>query len=137
MFFVTFPTLSRGSMMRAAMMGHRLKKDVVRSFLDSSYRIWGTKYDYSIAEIKHPNVPVKIVCKQHGAFLVTPREHLHLQKGCPGCSTERRVRKKEAQAVLPPSPNLKEFMQKLAPGQRKLNELENANPAHKSKKLIE
>ncbi len=137
MFSLTLQALSRGSMMRAAMMGHRLKKDVVRSFLDSSYRIWGTKYDYSIAEIKHPNVPVKIICKHHGAFLVTPREHLHLQKGCPGCSTERRVRKKEAQAALPPSPNLKEFMQQLAPGQRKLAELESTKPQSKPKKLIE
>lgn len=108
--------LSRGSMGRAAMLGHRLKKDVQRSFLDSCYRTWGTKYDYTIAAVKHSNVPVKIICKQHGAFSVTPREHLHLQKGCPECSTERRVRWNETQSALPPSPDLKEFMLELSPG---------------------
>ena len=108
--------LSRGTMMRAAMQGHRLKKDIVRDFLNDSYRIWGTRFDYSIVELKHPTVPVRIVCKQHGAFSVTPREHLHKQKGCPDCSTERRVRKKETQAALPPSPDLKEFMKNLSPG---------------------
>jgi hypothetical protein len=108
--------LSRGSMMKAAMKGHRLQKDIVRQFLDSSYRIWGPTFDYSIVEYKHPNVPVKVVCKQHGAFLVSPREHLYMHRGCPDCSTERRVRKKQTQMALPPSPNLKEFMQKLSPG---------------------
>ena len=109
--------------MKAAMQGRRLKKDVVRDFIDSSYRIWGTKYDYSIAQVKHPNVPIKVVCKQHGAFPVTPRDHLHMQKGCPDCSIERKVRKKETQAALPPSPDLKEFMQKLAPGRKPLDQI--------------
>ena len=121
-------------MSRAAMMGHRLKKDVVRSFLDSSYRVWGSKYDYTIADIKHPNVPVNIICKQHGAFSVSPREHLHLQRGCPECSTERRVRKKDTQAMLPPSPELKEFMQQLAPGKSRS---EKEIPIDKPDKLIE
>jgi len=132
MFSTTLGLLSRGTMARAAMQGHRLKKDIVRSFLDSAYRVWGTKFDYTIAEIKHPNVPVKIICKQHGSFIVTPREHLYLQKGCPDCSTERRVRKMETQAALPPSPDLKEFIQQLSPGKAKLDRLETSK-----KKLIE
>ena len=115
------------------MLGHRLKKDVQRSFLDSAYRIWGTKYDYTIAAIKHPNVPVKLVCKQHGVFVVTPREHLHLQRGCPECATEKRVRRKETQASLPPSPDLKGFMIELAPGRKQTKLVQNTH----SKKLIE
>jgi hypothetical protein len=123
-------------MARAAMVGHRLKKDIVRSFLNSAYRVWGTKFDYSIAEYKHANVPVKIICKQHGAFSVTPREHLYLQRGCPDCSTERRARKKTTQAVLPPSPGLKELMQELAPGREKLEQL-HADARFDKDKLIE
>ena len=133
MFSSSLACLSRGSMMKAAMMGHKLKKDVVRSFLDSSYRIWGTKYDYSIAELKHPNVPVKIICKQHGAFMVSPRQHLHFQKGCPDCSTERRVRKQETQTMLPPSPGVKSIMQELSPGRARLEKLQTS----KQRKLIE
>ena len=127
--------LSRGSMGRAAMLGHRLKKDVQRSFLDSAYRIWGTKYDYTIVQLKHPNVPVKVICKQHGAFLVTPREHVHLQKGCFECSAEKRTRKKVTQAALPASPDLKEFMNELAPGTKALQSRN--TPVTTSKKLIE
>ncbi len=132
MFSTTLSVLSRGTMARAAMQGHRLKKDIVRSFLDSAYRVWGTKFDYSIAEIKHPNVPVKIICKQHGSFVVTPREHLFLQKGCPDCSTERRVRKKETQAALSASPDLKEFMKQLSPGKPILERIDSSK-----KKLTE
>jgi hypothetical protein len=116
----THTLLSRGTMGQMAMLGRRLKKDVVRDFLNSSYRIWGTRFDYSIAEIKHPNVQVKIVCKQHGVFHVTPRDHLHKQKGCPSCSTAERVRKERTQSALPPSPDLGEIMQELAPGRKRI-----------------
>ena len=120
--------LSRGTMGRAAMMGHRLKKDIVTDFINSSYRVWGPRFDYSIMDFKHPNVPVKIVCKQHGAFEVAPRDHIYKQRGCPDCSTERRVRKQETQAALPESPNLKDFMQQLSPG-TKGRLLRNDNPS--------
>ena len=109
--------------MKAAMRGHRLQKDIVRKFLDSSYRVWGPRFDYSIVDYKHPNVPVKIVCKDHGAFLASPRDHLFMRKGCPECSTERRVRKKVTQMALPPSPSLKEFMKKLAPGRLPIKQI--------------
>lgn len=109
-------SLSRGTMAKAAMKGHRLRKDLLEDFVSSSYRVWGSRFDYSIMELKHPNVPVKVICKHHGVFPVTPRDHIHMQKGCPECSTERRVRKQVTQANLPPSPELKELMVKLSPG---------------------
>lgn len=105
-------------MAKAAMMGHRLKKDVVSSFIASSYRVWGSRFDYSLIDYKHPNVPVKVVCKQHGAFEVSPKEHLHKQRGCPACSTERRARRNETQELLPESPDLGEFMKQLSPGSK-------------------
>ena len=108
--------LSRGTMGKAAMMGHRLRKDIVSDFITSANRVWGLRFDYSIIDFKHPNVPVKILCKHHGAFNVAPRDHLYKQKGCPNCSTEKRVRRQDTQQALPPSPELKEFMRKLSPG---------------------
>ena len=109
---------SRGTIPKAAMQGRRLRKDIHQDFLQSSYRVWGPRFDYSIADIKHPNVAVKVLCKTHGAFLVTPREHLHQQKGCPTCSIERRMRKKITQSILPPSPNLLEFMKELTSNEK-------------------
>jgi hypothetical protein len=116
MLCMTAIVLSRGTIGRAAMLGRRLRKDVVDDFIRSSNRVWGPRFDYSIIEFKHPNVPIKVVCKQHGAFLVAPRDHIYKQKGCPDCQTEKRVRRKETQAALPPSPDLKDFMQQLSPG---------------------
>jgi len=106
---------SRGTMAKAAMMGRRLRKDVISDFISSSYRIWGSRFDYSLIDYKHPNVPVKIVCKQHGAFDVSPKDHLHKQRGCPNCTTERRVRRQETQAMLPLSPDVGELMRQLSP----------------------
>ncbi len=128
MLCVTVAAFSRGTMGSAAMLGRRLRKDVVRDFLDSSYRIWGTRFDYSIADWKHPNVPVKIVCKQHGAFTVTPRDHLHKQRGCPGCSTDLRVIKANTQEALPPSPNVGKILEELAPGRKRTQKKLDGNP---------
>lgn len=128
MFRLTTIAWSRGTMGSAAMLGRRLRKDVIRDFLDSSYRIWGTRYDYSIADVKHPNVPVKIVCKQHGAFTVTPRDHHYKQKGCPDCKTELRVIRAKTQAALPPSPNVGEILQELAPGRKRSQRKLSADP---------
>lgn len=112
--------VSRGTIPKAAMQGHRLRKDLVSNFYDSSHRVWGPRFDYSLADLKHPNVQVKVICKQHGAFLVTPREHLHLRRGCPSCATERRVRKQETIKLLPPSPKLDEFMRDLLDDQKRI-----------------
>lgn len=120
--------LSRGTMARAAMMGRRLRKDVISDFISSSYRVWGSRFDYSLIDYKHPNVPVKIVCKQHGAFDVCPKDHLHKQRGCPSCSTERRVRRQETQEMLPPSPNVGELMRQLSPGTKSKKPAISPNP---------
>ena len=119
---------SRGTMARAAMMGRRLRKDVIADFISSSHRVWGSRYDYSLIDYKHPNVPVKIVCKQHGAFDVSPKEHLHKQRGCPNCTTERRIRRQETQEMLPPSPNVGELMRQLSPGTKSKRPAISPNP---------
>jgi hypothetical protein len=120
--------LSRGTMASAAMMGRRLRKDIIADFISSSYRVWGSRFDYSLINYKHPNVPVKILCKQHGIFAVTPKDHLHKQRGCPNCSIERRVRRQDTQQLLPPSPELGEFMKRLSPGTKSKRPLIPANP---------
>ncbi len=50
-------------------------------FIERSKKIHGDKYDYSNVEYTHISKPVKIICKVHGEFQQTPREHF---SGC-GC----------------------------------------------------
>ena len=50
-------------------------------FLERSKKIHGDKYDYSSVEYIHITKSVKIICKVHGEFEQTPREHF---SGC-GC----------------------------------------------------
>jgi very-short-patch-repair endonuclease len=47
----------------------------------------GDRYDYSTMNYKHSNRHVRIVCKDHGAFLQAPSSHW-VGKGCPDCGRE-------------------------------------------------
>lgn len=57
------------------------KKITTEIFVNRAKEINGDKYDYN--DVKYVNIttPVKIICKIHGMFLQTPREHF---SGC-GC----------------------------------------------------
>lgn len=61
--------------------------DKTKKFIEKSKVIHGDKYDYSKSEyIKNDN-KVIIICTEHGEFLQTPHNHMHLTKpkGCPQC----------------------------------------------------
>ncbi len=51
-------------------------------FKKRAVKIHGNKYDYSLVDYKNTKQQVKIICKKHGIFNQTPRDHL---TGC-GCS---------------------------------------------------
>lgn len=48
-------------------------------------KVHGTKYDYSLVDYKGSEIPVKIICKEHGIFKQRPHGHLKGQN-CPICS---------------------------------------------------
>ena len=50
-------------------------------FVEKSNIIYHNKYDYHKSVYKNNNVPICIICPEHGEFWQTPRQHL---KGC-GC----------------------------------------------------
>ncbi|MGF6409575.1 Zn finger protein HypA/HybF involved in hydrogenase expression [Paraburkholderia sp. MM5482-R2] len=58
----------------------------------------GDRYDYSTMKYEHSNRRVKIVCKKHGAFLQSPRNHW-CGKGCSDCGREAQLAS-AAQRVL-------------------------------------
>lgn len=50
--------------------------------------IHGDRYDYSLVEYKNANTKLKIICKKHGIFNITSRQHLN-GVNCLHCERER------------------------------------------------
>jgi hypothetical protein len=54
--------------------------DVVRDFISKH----GETYDYSLVEYKSATTKIKVICKKHGIFLITPNSHKN-GSGCAKC----------------------------------------------------
>lgn len=76
-------------------------EDKNRYFEILSKNIHGDKYDYSLVDYIGMNVPVIIICKEHGEFNMTPIDHLY-GTGCFECNKLESNKKK-----------YKKFLQKL------------------------
>ena len=61
----------------------RLK--TTKLFIKESCEIHGQIYDYSLVEYVNSTTNVKIICKKHGEFNLTPNGHL-CGVGCPRCA---------------------------------------------------
>jgi Protein of unknown function (DUF723). len=55
-----------------------------QEFLERATKKFGDRYDYSMVDYQGIEKKVKIICKLHGPFLMTPGCHL-MKKGCPIC----------------------------------------------------
>lgn len=55
----------------------------------------GEFYDYSKTEYNGRNVPVVIICPEHGEFFQTPHDHLS-GNGCPKCGLLKRAQKRRS-----------------------------------------
>jgi very-short-patch-repair endonuclease len=67
-------------------------KSNTEKFIKKSVEIHVDKYDYSLVDYKTNREYVKILCKKHGIFKITPHNHL-IGQGCPRCinKTEGRL----------------------------------------------
>ena len=54
-------------------------------FLSIAKTKWADLYKYNHANFTSMNTPIRIECKKHGPFNLTPLEHIK-GKGCPECS---------------------------------------------------
>lgn len=62
------------------------KRTGLDEFLIRCKEIHGDKFDYSlITEYINSNTKVKVICKKHGEFLVTPDNHINKKQGCSEC----------------------------------------------------
>jgi hypothetical protein len=53
-------------------------------FFNRIKHIHGDKYNYDLVEYKNLNTKINIICKEHGEFLQTPKNHMKGQN-CPKC----------------------------------------------------
>lgn len=55
-------------------------------FLERCFEIHNDRYDYSlIKEYTNSRDKVKVICKEHGVFEITPEHHTNRKQGCPEC----------------------------------------------------
>lgn len=58
-------------------------------FIIDANIIHNNVYDYSLVDYKTAHDLVKIICKKHGIFQVTPNTHLNTKSGCPMCNNSK------------------------------------------------
>lgn len=68
---------------------HHCQKDTSH-FICRSKRIHGERYDYSQSKYIIANSPLEIICREHGKFLMKPKNHYSGQ-GCKRCPRTTRL----------------------------------------------
>lgn len=73
-------------------------------FIQISKEVHGNRYEYSLLKtdpetgslIYEDNDKIRLICRDHGPFLIITNNHIHLEQGCPACEAtkgEVRVRR--------------------------------------------
>lgn len=65
-----------------------------KEFIDRAISIHGDLYDYSKYEYITHSTKSTIICKKHGVFLISPKEHLIEARGCSKCGYEKSTKKR-------------------------------------------
>lgn len=60
------------------------------TFLQRAREVHGDKYDYSKSIYTTTDIPLVVICRIHGDFLVTPHNHIANKNGCKQCGVIRR-----------------------------------------------
>ena len=67
-------------------------------FIKKSKSIHNNKYDYSLVNYIGTKIKVKIICKEHGVFLISPNDHLS-GIGCKICANNIRNKKNTSNTI--------------------------------------
>ncbi len=62
-----------------------MKKMIQEDFINKANEIWNNKFDYSEVTYTKGLIEVKVICPEHGPFMVKPQWHLQKSQ-CPECS---------------------------------------------------
>jgi hypothetical protein len=62
-------------------------------FIKKAINIFGNVYDYNAVEYINSTSKIKIICKDHGEFIIKAACHLHNKRGCPKCVFKKQYSK--------------------------------------------
>ena len=68
-------------------------------FINKVRNIHGDKYDYSLVDYVNNHTQVEIICKEHGKFTQSPKDHLS-GKGCKECGKEKSIEDTKSRIML-------------------------------------
>jgi len=73
-----------------------IEKKRNHNYIEKAKEIYGDKYDYSkITSYKNNSTKYEIICKKHGSFFLTLRDHVNKKIECPFCMNENAYTKGE------------------------------------------
>jgi very-short-patch-repair endonuclease len=64
-------------------------KKTTEEFITEANQIHNNLYDYSTSIYKNNREKISVICEKHGAFQVTPNDHLNKKSGCPKCKSSK------------------------------------------------
>jgi hypothetical protein len=64
------------------------RRKTTKDFVTEAKMLFGNKYDYSLVTYINNKTKVKIICKEHGIFEMTPNNHLNLGQECKFCKND-------------------------------------------------
>lgn len=71
-----------------------MRKLTQKEIIERFKKVHGERYDYSLVKYVNINTKVKIICKKHGIFEMSPHNHLNSQN-CPKCSKQSKTKTNE------------------------------------------
>ena len=72
-----------------------MKKLTTEEFIQKAKLAHGDKYDYSLVDYKNVHAKIKIICPEHGEYMVTPANHIFRKVGCSECNNFYKSNKKD------------------------------------------
>lgn len=66
--------------------GRGISKYTTEAFIKRAVEIHGNKYDYSKVNLNKITDEIIIICKLHGEFKQTAKNHINCKNGCPKCN---------------------------------------------------
>jgi len=58
-------------------------------FITQANAIHRDLYDYSKTNYQHNGEKITVICKEHGDFVCSPKDHLYSKAGCPRCNSSK------------------------------------------------
>lgn len=65
-----------------------LRTSTIDQFIEKAKKVHGETYNYSKSVYKNSKIPLIIICKKHGEFLMAANSHIDNGSGCPACARE-------------------------------------------------